>query len=211
MSLVSARLTCSRRPVPSASSTPTHGSATMTLSDKSIPTSLSSTNSASGNKLATGWYPGWVSSEFAPSQIPWAKYSSLTYAFAYVVMGVCNDDLGWTTVIQYHNPWWDIFSNIGRSKRPQRICLSSSCPCMFALMVSQDESSLYQRMSVHWFLLEGGLVRDISPLQLPRPRTALPLPMLWLNLRPRIPSMVLTLSAYLCKVPWQLIYWPLFM
>lgn len=49
---------------------------------------------------------------------------------------------------------------------------------MFALMVSQDESSLYQRMSVHWFLLEGGLVRDISPLQLPRPRTALPLPML---------------------------------
>lgn len=54
----------------------------MTLSDKSTPTSSSSTNSASGNKLATGWYPGWVSSEFAPSQIPWAKYSSLTYAFA---------------------------------------------------------------------------------------------------------------------------------
>jgi len=90
VSLVSARLQCSRRP----SSTPSyaHGGPTTTLPEGSKPTSPA--GSTSGNKLATGWYPGWVAGSFPPSEIPWAKYSALTYAFAYVVvMRVCSRDL----------------------------------------------------------------------------------------------------------------------
>lgn len=40
------------------------------------------------NKLATGWYGGWygvrTSDKFTASQIPWEKYSYVTYGFACV-------------------------------------------------------------------------------------------------------------------------------
>ena len=37
---------------------------------------------ASGDVVATGWYPGWLGSELAPANISWSKYSALTFAFA---------------------------------------------------------------------------------------------------------------------------------
>jgi len=40
-------------------------------------------NSTGGEDVvATGWYPGWLGSQLAPSQISWSKYSALTFAFA---------------------------------------------------------------------------------------------------------------------------------
>jgi hypothetical protein len=44
-------------------------------------------NAPSGNGsyvdvVATGWYAGWLGSQLPPGQIPWEKYSALTFAFA---------------------------------------------------------------------------------------------------------------------------------
>ena len=32
--------------------------------------------------VATGWYAGWLGNQLPPSQVPWDKYSALTFAFA---------------------------------------------------------------------------------------------------------------------------------
>ncbi|KAF8899789.1 glycoside hydrolase family 18 protein [Gymnopilus junonius] len=42
----------------------------------------SGAGSAGGDVIATGWYPGWLGSEFSPTNISWSKYSALTFAFA---------------------------------------------------------------------------------------------------------------------------------
>ncbi|KAJ3572245.1 hypothetical protein NP233_g3226 [Leucocoprinus birnbaumii] len=79
ISLATARPTCPTKPT-----TAYGASATVTPAANSSTTTTSSTgysNSTAGNKLATGWYPSWVSDKFAPSQIPWNKYSALTYSF----------------------------------------------------------------------------------------------------------------------------------
>lgn len=41
-----------------------------------------SSTSTEQDVLATGWYPGWLGSQLAPSNISWTKYSALTFAFA---------------------------------------------------------------------------------------------------------------------------------
>ncbi|KAG6810533.1 hypothetical protein H0H92_011451 [Tricholoma furcatifolium] len=37
---------------------------------------------ASSSHVAAAWYPGWESSSFPPSKIPWSKYTIMTYSFA---------------------------------------------------------------------------------------------------------------------------------
>ncbi|KAG6830483.1 hypothetical protein H0H92_000490 [Tricholoma furcatifolium] len=34
------------------------------------------------SQVAAAWYPGWESSSFPPSKIPWSKYNIMTYSFA---------------------------------------------------------------------------------------------------------------------------------
>ncbi len=48
-----------------------------------IPTNSPSTGNGSlVDVVATGWYAGWLGNQLPPSQVPWDKYSSLTFAFA---------------------------------------------------------------------------------------------------------------------------------
>lgn len=88
LSLATARPTCPKKPTPSTSAiTSAYGSATTTPSTNATnatatPAAGGYSNSTSGTRLATGWYPGWGADKFSPSQIPWDKYSALTYAFA---------------------------------------------------------------------------------------------------------------------------------
>ena len=32
--------------------------------------------------LVSAWYPGWLGSQYPPSNISWAKYTAMTFAFA---------------------------------------------------------------------------------------------------------------------------------
>ncbi|KXN86640.1 Endochitinase [Leucoagaricus sp. SymC.cos] len=76
VSLVASRPTCSRHPTPSI--TPVYGN----TSSNGTNTTTPSAGSSNSTGLASGWYPGWSSDTLSPSQIPWDKYTSLTYAFA---------------------------------------------------------------------------------------------------------------------------------
>lgn len=38
----------------------------------------------SSNFVATAWYAGWHADEFTLEDVPWSKYTHLTYAFASV-------------------------------------------------------------------------------------------------------------------------------
>lgn len=71
--LVAGRPLCSR---PKNQNTPVYTNTTVT----NTPSPTSNTNSTS-LKAATGWYPGWYGDKFPPSQVPWEKYTALTYAF----------------------------------------------------------------------------------------------------------------------------------
>lgn len=82
-SLVAGLPACPRRQRPN---TPVYGNSTTganTNTNTTITGTISTSNSTA-TKFATGWYPGWYSDKFAPNQIPWEKYSALTYAFACV-------------------------------------------------------------------------------------------------------------------------------
>ena len=42
----------------------------------------SSSSNVTQKVIANGWYASWYGTELPPSQIPWSKYNSLTFAFA---------------------------------------------------------------------------------------------------------------------------------
>jgi len=37
-----------------------------------------------GSKVAAAWYPGWHGTDFPPEKVSWKKYTSVSYAFAFV-------------------------------------------------------------------------------------------------------------------------------
>ncbi len=52
------------------------------IGDNTPPNSPSAGNGSYVDVVATGWYAGWLGSQLPPSQIPWEKYTALTFAFA---------------------------------------------------------------------------------------------------------------------------------
>lgn len=60
--------------------------------DSSIVIRATADNSSS-QYVKTGWYPGWAP-DFPPSKIPWDRYTSMTFAFACVVLHsvICERD-----------------------------------------------------------------------------------------------------------------------
>ncbi|KAF8156991.1 glycoside hydrolase family 18 protein [Crassisporium funariophilum] len=57
---------------------PPQTAASRSLQNTTPPKNASETE----NVIATGWYPGWLGAQLAPSAISWEKYSALTFAFA---------------------------------------------------------------------------------------------------------------------------------
>ena len=73
---------CSLRSSSSAASTPTAAAAGAVSS--SAPSSSGNSSAAVSDIVATTWYAGYSSDFLAPSDIPWDKYTQVTYAFGCV-------------------------------------------------------------------------------------------------------------------------------